>query len=219
MIAIFGNLHLLLAWVFITGTPAGMEADVAKAQPAIDRATSIMRYPGADRTSVQWATCFTPNAFYDAETDSVFLCYEIVPLLKDALEDDWVLGLQAIVAHEMGHSVVDHQGIPYTGSQEAAADEIAAITLGAAGLGEVNEAISKFWVHIWPREILSSLDGPLGEDHPNSNMRARFFACMAAGEAGTDPLCEVRYRKAWDNWSHLLWTWQDGKKVAPVARK
>lgn len=68
-----------------------------------------------------WAECGEVNAYYIPAIAHITLCQELL---------DQGLGLtRFVVAHEMGHAIINQLDIPYTGLEEMAADEIGAVVL------------------------------------------------------------------------------------------
>jgi hypothetical protein len=84
-------------------------------------------------------SCGEANAFYDSESKSIIMCYELLELAAATFEeldlDDEehagaVLGVAGFFfLHEMGHALVDVLDIPVTGREEDAVDDLAGLIL------------------------------------------------------------------------------------------
>jgi len=92
---------------------------------------------------VVFADCGKANATYDPAQAAVFVCYELLRLFaqdyrKYAPTDSaadvalWQTAL-FVFYHEMGHALIDILGLPATGREEDAVDQLATILLLEAG--------------------------------------------------------------------------------------
>jgi len=89
--------------------------------------------------------CDTVNAFYDPETHSVTLCYELVSFFdvlhtRDNTAEDGTVDVDEIVKsvegatefvlyHEVGHALINLLDLPITGKEEDAVDQLATVVL------------------------------------------------------------------------------------------
>jgi hypothetical protein len=88
---------------------------------------------------VNIAECNEINAFYYGDTDTIVMCYEMMEFLDElftSLYDDeqtiraGVNGaMEFFFLHELGHALIDVYGIPITGMEEDAVDQLATIIL------------------------------------------------------------------------------------------
>lgn len=87
--------------------------------------------------------CGEVNGYYSPMNKTVTLCAE-------ALDEGYSFA-RFIVAHEMAHAVIWQLDIPYTGSGEVAADELAAVVLGLSDQWyDVQNAANWFLLHASP---------------------------------------------------------------------
>ncbi len=126
---------------------------------------------------VRMEECKEVNAFYDSETGSVTLCYELLEHFLEifgkqmegssAEEQEEAAGkaVSALVFafyHELGHALIDVYDLPATGREEDAVDQLATVMLLETWEGEDSELA-----------ILSSaewfdLDASESEDEPDT---------------------------------------------------
>lgn len=97
-----------------------------------------------------------------------------IVVCSELLRED-VHFLRFIVAHEMSHAVIHQWRIPTTGSEEAAADELAAVLLAADGHVDDVEAAGQ-WFHDH-----DSHDAQPEDEHPTDARRSWILKCYAAG--------------------------------------
>lgn len=90
-------------------------------------------YVGYD--NIMFDECGQPNAFYQPDSQSIIMCYELVVELAEIFRgsDGWDTAdgvfnaLQWVLMHEVGHAVIDEYDLPITGSEEDAADQFATL--------------------------------------------------------------------------------------------
>lgn len=89
------------------------------------------------RIIVTFAACGRADAFYEPETRTITLCYELLPAfahafreIPDGERDQAVLGAtDFIFYHEVGHALMDVLDLPVVGREEDAADQLAVYIL------------------------------------------------------------------------------------------
>ena len=177
--------------------------------------------------TIRFDSCGEPNAFYQPDTRSISLCYELVEDLDRALggegEGDEE-GAQAVsdallftMLHEVGHALVDVLDIPIAGREEDAVDQLAAVMLvdgsdegsaaainGATGLATDEEQLN---------------DLAFADDHALGSQRFYNVLCLVYGQnpeeyahwvdEGTLPReraegCEAEYAHVSRSWDRLL---------------
>jgi hypothetical protein len=146
-------LLLLLLTLASTATGATIRvtyADAKEAQDAplaqamrdnkiLERAAEILKVVRLPRSlTLKAESCGEPNAWYDADTDVVTFCYELVREMVQRAGSADRMGLtreQAIlgpfafiVFHETAHAVFALLKVPILGREEDAADQVAAFT-------------------------------------------------------------------------------------------
>lgn len=206
------------------------EAEVI--QPELDYLNETFALVGDVTVSVQ--SCGEGNAFYDPETRSIELCYELFDEIAEQFDADYEPGDEAFLAaldagvfflhHEVGHALVDLYELPVTGREEDAVDELAAILIieGWEGgdLAVLTAADSFFNAGLeLNAEAESPEDLPYWDEHSLDLQRFYSVACLVYGsdpeahagllEDGTVPvenaeLCEETYGIKLDTWSFLL---------------
>ena len=151
------------------------------------------RMPGVT-FSVGWQPCGEINAWYSPADRAVLLCDEIRALGAPAV--------RYFLAHELSHAVIDQRAIPYTGSQEAAADELASVVLGVYGWSQDVLAGAEFFAHM--AEL--GEDPPFWDPHPAYAHRSATLVCLARESTGNYPLfCDPNeWGRALHSWTVLL---------------
>lgn len=199
----------LLAF-FLSGpaTPAENQ-DMADAMPTALRAKSAMSYEGVEHTTVGWEHCLAPNAFYEKDKKHITICYELAPRMKELVGDEWVGALAGVVAHEMAHAVIETRDIPMLTSEEAAADELAAITLVAAGMERSLISLSKYYQMEYMEEVMFMQMGlvpalDISDEHPPHGYRAAHLACMIMGGLRLIPDCKDVFQARQSAWTKIL---------------
>ena len=161
------------------------------AAPAVARDNAPLRRSMPANTRVTYIDCGVTNGFYHPATGRVYICNENVSLPK---------GVQNfILFHELAHAVIDRHDIPYTGLEEAAADEYAALVMLENGRAD---------------EVIQAGEWMMaagGEDNPadlhlSNKRRGLTLLCMAMQkEYGlTSDLCTVNYETVKKTWGKLL---------------
>ncbi len=149
-----------------------------------------MRYPGMEDVQVVWQDCGEDNAYWDRKR-SVIMCNE--------LRDNPPGQQRFYLAHEFAHAIIDRLHVPYTGSEETAADELAALTLILLGMEEdVRVMEGQFALQAQP--YLDPTDS-----HLHDLQRAHNLGCLRLGRYGW-PIdqCDRKWRETVVNWARLL---------------
>ncbi len=177
---------LLTCWLLLA-VLSGVAAGVA---PQVDLRPTVaaMRTNGVSVTVV-WETCGVPNAAYVIGTKTIIMCHELL-LLPEGVA-------RAAFAHEYAHAIIRQLDLPYTGSEEAAADELAAVKLIAAGQTADVIAVARFWA------LLNQPEDPT-DDHPSSARRFFTMGCLAVGSERPESACGETYTRARAAWGRLL---------------
>ncbi len=89
--------------------------------------------------TISFQDCDDPNAYYDPETHSLTICYQLIDeyydlfahKIKDKakLEDAVRGALASTFFHELGHGLVDAWELPVTGKEEDAVDQLSTLVL------------------------------------------------------------------------------------------
>jgi hypothetical protein len=171
------------------------------------------------------AHCDEPNASYEPQSRRVTLCYELFKYLSERLAkrtggEYLVTGtVMFALMHELGHALVDVLGLPITGREEDAVDQLATILLlqqGAAGDSLAFGAVGWFASSVH-RGALDSL--AFADDHGLEQQRVYNILCWIYGR---DPdrypqiisdgwlpehraiRCTAEYRRLVESWGRLL---------------
>ncbi len=178
--------------------------------------------------------CGEVNAFYDADTQSVTVCYELMEhfykvfrgdgLNEEKAYDKMFDAVRFAFLHEIGHALVDVYNLPITGNEEDAADRCAAFIslteLGEDGVSAVLAAADSF-------AIESKNDGNSKRSYADEHLlhEQRFYnsLCMLYGSdrekyaylAEENYLpperaarCPQEYERTVESWSNLLAPWR-----------
>jgi hypothetical protein len=161
----------------------------AKTDPDPLRLTPVInafRFNGVD-TTVEWRTCGQVNAFYNIAGRKVILCNEAKTLPPGII--------RYMLAHELAHGVIIQRDVAYTGSDEWAADELAALMLLLIGNDQDVLDGAGYWLNRGSPE--DPTDAHYGDDRRGWNM-----LCIAATKTGDDPMgyCSIQ-------WDHVVSTW------------
>lgn len=169
--------------------------------------------------------CGEGNALYDASTQTIILCYELLDYLVTAFSDEpteeeltaAVIGATLfILYHEVGHALTHVFDLPITGREEDVADQLATYLLIKSGEDGASAALSG--------AIALGEDGPLddlafADEHSLGRQRLFNVACWIYGsdtEAYVDlprygwlpenraPQCEYEYGQIANSWERLL---------------
>lgn len=142
--------------------------------------------------------CGSPNAAYMPGLRTIVVCNELVAKFPGSVT--------FIVAHEMAHAIIDQLDLPITGSEEAAADELAAVYSLSVGHPERVLAAAVFF---------DSLPGghQLSDPHPDPQQRMWTLRCYEDGARAISVIenCSDIYTHAVRTWGRLL----NGPKYAP----
>jgi len=171
------------------------------------------------------AHCNEPNASYEQSTRTVTLCYELFKYLSERFGNETggdylVMGtVEFALLHELGHSLIDVLGLPITGREEDATDQLATILLlqqGASGDSLAFGAVGWFAKRAHA-EVLDSL--AFADDHGLEQQRVYNVLCWIYGR---DPArypeivadgwlpehragrCVNEYRRVADSWQRIL---------------
>lgn len=132
-------------------------------------------------------SCGEANAFYDPESKSIILCYELLERAAATFEeldlDDEehagaVLGVSGFFfLHELGHALVDVLDLPVTGREEDAVDDLAGLILVR---GEAEDAAFAAMLQFAAfSEDVEEL--PFWDEHSLDEQRFYSVACLLYG--------------------------------------
>lgn len=169
----------------------------------MQRIYEAMSMPGVT-VNVQWATCGQVNAFYTHEGGLMYLGSEILFLEPKSIVlcrelADLPDGFTHFVfAHELAHAVIVQREIPYTGSHETAADELAAYVMSIYGMSDDVMAASDYFME-------QGNDETPWDDHPGDMRRGIALGCIADGSQNIyHSFCPVRFDRIQRAWNKLL---------------
>jgi hypothetical protein len=139
-----------------------------------------MRQPGVSVT-VTWDTCGEVNAYYIISQRRIMMCRELLTLPLPFV--------RFVFAHEYGHAIIYQLQVPYTGSGEGAADEVAAVLLSLYGDDEAVTVTADFWRK-------RNINLPPWAEHPDDDIRGWTLRRIARAHKDLDA-----------DWVRLLATW------------
>lgn len=177
LLACWALLGVLAGWTKLPNDPYGL-------QPVIN----AYEFDGVN-TTVVWEECGETNAFYQHSRHKVTLCTELEPLGPAVI--------RFVLAHELAHGVIDQLDIPFTGLEETAADELAALVTIWMGHADDLHAAAGFWL------TLNRPEDPM-DSHPSDQRRFFTLACLLVGSRTTEGACRDEYLRALHTWSKLL---------------
>lgn len=141
---------------------------------------------GGFKLDAGYIYCYQPNAYY--YNGNIYLCAQ----LKDTSPGV----IRVVLAHELAHAVIHQFDIPYTGSSELAADELAAFVFSITGRQKDMYEYAKY---VEKRNIKEDPWDP----HPSDARRHAMYTCMAMGSQGMN-LCTEQWRNMVIRWNKLL---------------
>lgn len=194
------SIFLVLALLIAGPAPQGHPQDLAQLE--LRRVQSAMMYPGVENTKLEWRYCLEPNAFYSPKDNAVYICHELVDEAKATMGPEWAGVIRSVVAHELAHAVIYREQIPITGSEEAAADELANMTMMAAGMQADVLSLARYWYYTW--SVRPQINMTLSAEHPAGVERARAAVCLLAGQDRSDADCVRTWQRVQRNWRQLL---------------
>lgn len=138
--------------------------------------------------------CGQPNAFYRPDKKVIVLCLELIPELvkrlasdrsidRNTLQNTGAGALMFILLHEMGHALIDIQGLPVLGREEDAADQIAAYLI-LEETDVADRAIAGGLFFFTKPKLIPGLFSQrhLSGEHSLDPQRAANLACWAYGK-------------------------------------
>lgn len=178
--------------------------------------------------------CGEVNAFYDAETNSVTVCYELMEhfytvFRGDGLSDEKAYdkmfdAVRFAFLHEIGHALIDTYNLPITGNEEDAADRCSSFInlteLGEDGVNAVLAAADAFAIE---SKNTTSTKRNLADEHLLQEQRFYNSLCMIYGSNTRKYAyiideqylpkeravrCPQEYERTVDSWSSLLAPWR-----------
>ena len=146
-----------------------------------------MRLPTT--VDIQLVDCDTVNAFYDPNNKRIIVCYELVDyfleVFRGTAKNDDELGTAVIGAtvfsffHESGHALIHLLDLPAVGREEDSADQLATITLIAAGDEGVAMALSgAYWFQLQQKSDRKTV---FWDEHAFDGQRFYNILCMIYG--------------------------------------
>ncbi|WP_393061987.1 DUF4344 domain-containing metallopeptidase [Streptomyces sp. LN549] len=143
-------------------------------------------------------SCGEVNAFWDPETQSITLCYELIsqfaPVFSAqnttgteaqqtrATEDDLIGFTNSSVLHELGHGLIDVYDLATTGKEEDAADQLATLLLVGDSLHR-EYAVSSIdaWGALAVADEQGDVSGKFSDEHSLSAQRFYNEICWLYG--------------------------------------
>ncbi|MDB4973581.1 MAG: hypothetical protein JWN48_1922 [Myxococcaceae bacterium] len=178
---------------------------------------------------VRHLACGEENAFYDPNTGSLSMCYELLekitkvaydPDASEQVVGDRVVGTWLFVFfHELGHGLVDQYELPITGREEDSVDDFSTVLMVEAGLSDYALHAAEYWAAT-DSGMFGQLD--FADEHSLNPQRFYEIVCLVYG---SDPRsyahlvdngflpesraqsCPVEYQKKRDAWQTLLQPW------------
>lgn len=163
---------------------------MAAAPPAVEDPYGLAPLRQAIPAEVMtvWMDCGEANAAYLPAVDTILMCNELRNYSRGVVA--------TIYAHELAHAFIHQFDVPFTGSEEWAADELAAVTLIKLGRPDDIMEAGK-WLLENPNE------NPL-DVHMGGLRRAGYLYCMVEQSKGNkEDWCYVDYNriaKVWKKW-------------------
>ena len=139
--------------------------------------------------------CGQPNAFYQRDRKIIVVCLELIPNLVDRVRRErsqraspeevknLVAGsLVFVVLHEMGHALIDLQGLPVLGREEDAADQISTFLILEEPALADRALAGGVWFFSSPKLVPNFFSQRhLSDEHGLDPQRVANIACWAYG--------------------------------------
>ena len=155
----------------------------------VDAIVRDMSFGGRVKVHVTYADCGEANALYYPGGE-LRLCNEMLTELPAMLP--------FAAAHEMGHAIIDQLRIPFTGSEEVAADEMASVYLLTHDRYEDVKAAA---LHFGD----DAMDYMFYDPHPDGARRNYTLRCLAEGSIGNPQYgCDAQWLRTAIVWVRLL---------------
>lgn len=175
------------------------QATVAKdsATPSLLAGLDVARLtggtPGIEKYTIRMTKCGFWNAFAIPSEKEIVLCSELASAGPAVM--------RMVVLHEAGHAGFD-SGMSFTGMEELAADEYAAVRSIWEGRREDVKAYADFWAQD-EGKLIYYIDFGYWDPHPSDSRRDWHARCLYIG-SGPAP------EKLWDliDWYDCRKTWQ-----------
>lgn len=178
--------------------------------------------------------CGEVNAFYDAEAQSVTVCYELIEhfykvfrgdgMSEEKAQDKMFDAARFAFLHEIGHALVDIYNLPITGNEEDAADRCSSFInlteLGEDGVNAVLAAADSFAIESKTSE---NSKRSYADEHLLQEQRFYNSLCMLYGSDAEKyaylaeenylpperaARCPQEYERTVESWSSLLAPWR-----------
>lgn len=141
-----------------------------------------------ERIALTFAACGRADAFYEPETRTVTLCYELLAAFARAFSEipegergQVVLGAtDFIFYHEVGHALIDVLDLPTLGREEDAADQLAVYLL-TDGTDESEQSAIDGAVALYRLEREMD-EGAVADEHSLGPQRFYNIACWVYGQ-------------------------------------
>ena len=178
---------------------------------------------------IRHAECGMANAYYSPTDKEVVLCWEMLREIATTFRDPSIDSeTQARVTgstwlfvafHEMGHALVDAYGLPVTGREEDAVDDLATLLLIHAGASDAAIDAASFWQAV---ETGQHSAEEFADEHSLSGQRFYAILCLVYGSQPreyawlvdegylpTNPeRCVREYERKDASWFKLLEPWE-----------
>lgn len=172
--------------------------NVPPPQPSLTdvyEAIGIMMLPGLE-VRVEQFSCGEVNAAYLPRQRVMWICNELLVQASPAV-------VRAVVAHEMAHAIIRQYSVPFTGSEEVAADELSAVMMANAGhqtdVLQAAALLEQWSLDPTYRDVIE-------DEHPSLPRRVYTLRCLEDGseQFPNDLTCQRRFERAAHNWDRLL---------------
>jgi Putative metallopeptidase len=174
--------------------------------------------------------CGEANAFYDPNTRSLSMCYELLNQIASVANDgqsteqelgDRIVGTWLFVFfHELGHGLVDMYDLPITGREEDSVDDFSTVLMVQAGLEEYVLHAAEYWAATGSN-MFDDLN--FADEHSLNQQRFYNILCLVYGSnpRAYDGLvtngylpearaqrCPAEFEQKENAWNQLLAGWE-----------
>ncbi len=137
---------------------------------------------------IRFEDCGEGNAFYDPDTVSISMCYELIAGFSKleagyglSKEDQLLNASEFTLLHELGHALAHQLRLPITGKEEDAVDEFAALAL--LKLGDDDGITSGILQFLDYAEKAGTPDEILWDSHSLDLQRMYDMGCIVVGKS------------------------------------
>ena len=141
---------------------------------------------------ISFENCNDPNAYYDLESHSVSICYQLIDefraMFRRDIKDPEELknavrgATVSVLFHELGHALIDVWKLPVTGKEEDAADQLATLALMSRSEKGEEMALHGAVLFMLSAEVNQKYEKIYWDEHSLDEQRFYDTICLIYGQ-------------------------------------